>query len=67
MNESLSSRDFSLRTRLLVAMLSIVAVVWLLSAFASYAQARRELGELLDAHLATSAALLADVIELLNK
>lgn len=52
------SRDFSLRTRLLVAMLSIVAVVWLLSAFASYAQARRELGELLDAHLATSAALL---------
>ena len=43
MNESLSSRDFSLRTRLLVAMLSIVAVVWLLSAFASYAQARREL------------------------
>jgi two-component system, OmpR family, sensor histidine kinase QseC len=55
---SLRNRDFSLRTRLLVAMLSIVAVVWLLSAFASYAQARHELGELLDAHLATSAALL---------
>lgn len=58
MNESPSSRDFSLRMRLLVGMLSIVAVVWLLSAFGSYAQARRELGELLDAHLATSAALL---------
>lgn len=58
MNESRNDRDFSLRTRLLVAMLSIVAAVWLLSAFASYAQARRELGELLDAHLATSAALL---------
>jgi two-component system, OmpR family, sensor histidine kinase QseC len=57
-NASLHKRDFSLRTRLLVAMLSIVAVVWLLSAFASYAQARHELGELLDAHLATSAALL---------
>lgn len=57
-NVSTRSRDFSLRTRLLVAMLSIVAVVWLLSALASYAQARRELGELLDAHLATSAALL---------
>jgi two-component system, OmpR family, sensor histidine kinase QseC len=55
---SIRNRDFSLRTRLLVAMLSIVAVVWLLSAFASYAQARHELGELLDAHLATSAALL---------
>lgn len=51
-------RVFSLRTRLLVAMLSIVATVWMLSALASYAQARRELGELLDAHLATSAALL---------
>lgn len=57
-NASIRKPDFSLRTRLLVAMLSIVAVVWLLSAFASYAQARRELGELLDAHLATSAALL---------
>jgi len=57
-NESRNDRNFSLRTRLLVAMLSIVAMVWLLSAFASYAQARRELGELLDAHLATSAALL---------
>lgn len=53
-----NNRGFSLRTRLLTAMLSIVAVVWLLSALASYAQARRELGELLDAHLATSAALL---------
>ena len=57
-NATIREPDFSLRTRLLVAMLSIVAVVWLLSAFASYAQARRELGELLDAHLATSAALL---------
>lgn len=58
MRASMRNRDFSLRTRLLVAMLSIVAAVWLLSAFASYAQARHELGELLDAHLATSAALL---------
>ena len=48
MSESPGSRDFSLRTRLLVGILSIVAVVWLLSAFASYAQARRVVEHRLD-------------------
>ncbi len=58
MNGSRHADGISLRALLLMTMLYIVATVWLLSAFASYAQARRELGELLDAHLATSAALL---------
>jgi two-component system sensor histidine kinase QseC len=52
------SRPFSLRTRLLAAMLATAAAVWLVTSLASYAQARHELDELLDAHLATSAALL---------
>jgi len=52
------TRAFSLRTRLLATTLATVAVVWLAATLASYAQARRELDELLDAHLATSAALL---------
>ena len=52
------TRAFSLRTRLLAATLVTVGVVWLAATLASYVQARRELDELLDAHLATSAALL---------
>lgn len=51
-------RAFSLRARLLAAMLATLTVVWLAASIASYAQARHELDELLDAHLATSAALL---------
>ena len=51
-------RAFSLRARLLAAMLVTVASVWLAATFASYVQARHELDELLDAHLAASAALL---------
>ncbi len=49
---------FSLRARLLAATLVTVVAVWLAATLASYVQARRELDELLDAHLATSAALL---------
>lgn len=52
------NRPFSLRARLLAATLAAVASVWLTASLASYAQARHELDELLDAHLATSAALL---------
>ena len=51
-------RAFSLRARLLAAMMVSVASVWLAATFASYVQARHELDELLDAHLAASAALL---------
>ncbi len=52
------NRPFSLRARLLAATLAAVTGVWLAASLASYAQARHELDELLDAHLATSAALL---------
>lgn len=52
------TRAFSLRTRLLATTLATVVVVWLAATIASYTQARHELDELLDAHLATSAALL---------
>lgn len=54
----MTRRSFSLRTRLLAATLVTVVVVWLAATLASYVQARHELDELLDAHLATSAALL---------
>lgn len=49
---------FSLRTRLLAALLALISLVWGAATVASYRQARHELGELLDAHLAQSAALL---------
>ena len=52
------TRPFSLRARLLAATLATVALVWLAASIASYAQARHELDELLDAHLATFSALL---------
>lgn len=52
------TRAFSLRARLLATTLATVAAVWIAATIASYAQARHELDELLDAHLATSAALL---------
>ncbi len=48
----------SLRARLLSGVLAAVAATWLVVSVAGYLRARRELGELLDAHLAQSAALL---------
>jgi two-component system sensor histidine kinase QseC len=44
--------------RLLVGVLGAVALVWLVTAIVSYRDARREIDELLDAHLAQAAALL---------
>lgn len=49
----------SLRGRLLAGVLAAVALLWAAALLASYRQARHELDELLDAHLAQSAALLA--------
>jgi two-component system sensor histidine kinase QseC len=49
---------YSLRRRLLVVLLAAVLVVWLATAIYSYFDARHELNELLDAHLAQSAALI---------
>ncbi|CAL1239688.1 sensor histidine kinase N-terminal domain-containing protein [Candidatus Methylocalor cossyra] len=54
----------SLRQRLLVLVLSAVGVTWLLVAATAYLAARHELDELLDAHLAqTAAVLMAHVLE----
>lgn len=51
-------RSISLRWRLLGGVVSAVALLWLVAMTISYARARHELGELLDAHLAQSASLL---------
>jgi two-component system sensor histidine kinase QseC len=48
----------SLRTRLLAGVLAAVATAWIAVSVAAYLRARHELEELLDAHLAQSAALL---------
>ncbi len=51
-------RSFSLRQRLLFTLLGSIALVWLATAVFSYFDARHELDELLDAHLAQSVSLL---------
>ena len=48
----------SIRRTLLVVVLAAVAATWLATAIVSYFDARHELDELLDAHLAQSASLL---------
>lgn len=48
----------SLQGRLLVLVLSVVVSVWLFTALATWIDARHELKELLDGHLAQAAALL---------
>jgi len=55
---SASAQAYSLRRRLLLALLASIALVWLATAVFSYLDARHELNELLDAHLAQSASLL---------
>ena len=53
-----SGRRGSVRRTLLAAVLAAVAATWLATAVVSYFDARHELDELLDAHLAQSASLL---------
>ena len=48
----------SLQARLLVLLLSLVTLVWLGAAIMTWVDARHELDELLDGHLAQAAALL---------
>ena len=48
----------SLRRQLLLLVLGAVASIWIATAIVSYVDARHELDELLDAHLAQSASLL---------
>lgn len=55
---STRAHTYSLKRRLLVALLASIAIVWLATAVYSYFDARHELDELLDAHLAQSVALL---------
>ena len=51
-------RPFSLRRRLLLALLGAITLVWLAAAAYTYFDARHEINELLDAHLAQSASLI---------
>src|SRR6185503_20512087 len=50
--------SYSLKQRLLLGLLAVVAAVWLATAAYSYFDARHEINELLDAHLAQSASLI---------
>jgi two-component system sensor histidine kinase QseC len=52
------ARPPSIRRRLLVLLLGATAIIWFATGVASYVDARHEAEELLDAHLAQSAALL---------
>lgn len=52
------AHPFSLQQRLLLTLLGSIALVWLATAVFSYFDARHELDELLDAHLAQSVSLL---------
>ena len=54
----MSAQAYSLKRRLLLALLGGIALVWLATAVFSYFDARHELDELLDAHLAQSVSLL---------
>jgi two-component system sensor histidine kinase QseC len=56
MNEQ--GRLFSLKRRLLLALLSAIALAWLAAAAYTYFDARHEINELLDAHLAQSASMI---------
>ena len=53
------AKAFSLKRRLLATLLGTISLVWLAAAGYSYWDARHEVSELLDAHLAQSAALIA--------
>ncbi|MBY0493898.1 MAG: sensor histidine kinase N-terminal domain-containing protein [Cyanobacteria bacterium] len=61
----------SIRRRLLGNLIGIVLVTWILTGVISYWDARRELGSLLDAHLAHTASILitlgGDALEKLEK
>jgi two-component system sensor histidine kinase QseC len=52
------SPSYSLKRRLLLGLLAVVAVVWLATSAYSYLDATHEINELLDAHLAQSASLI---------
>ncbi|HWH42578.1 MAG TPA: ATP-binding protein [Usitatibacter sp.] len=53
-----SAAPYSLKRRLLAGLMGAVALVWLATTAYSYFDARHEINELLDAHLAQSASLI---------
>lgn len=53
--------NLSLRRRLLLTLLTITAVIWAISTYTSYRDARHEIGELFDAQMAQSARTLLSV------
>jgi len=53
------AQPYSLRLRLLAAVLGVVSLVWLLVAVAAWFEARHEAEEIFDAHMAQAALLLA--------
>lgn len=53
-----SAATYSLKRRLLLGLLAAVALIWIATAGYSYFEARHEVSELLDAHLAQSASLI---------
>lgn len=52
-------RQPSVRRQLLVLLLTAVSVAWIIAATASFRDARHEIGEVLDAHLAQTASLIS--------
>lgn len=58
-----AAHPYSLKRRLLLTLLGSIALAWLATAMFSYFDAVHELDELLDAHLAQSAALLVTQAE----
>jgi two-component system sensor histidine kinase QseC len=55
----LKSRQRSVRRQLLVLLLTAVSVVWIIAATISFRDARHEVAEVLDAHLAQTASLIS--------
>ena len=53
------SRQRSVRRRLLVSLLTAVSVAWIVAATVSFRDARHEVAEVLDAHLAQTASLIS--------
>ena len=53
------SRQRSVRRQLLVLLLTAVSVAWIIAATVSFRDARHEVAEVLDAHLAQTASLIS--------
>ncbi len=63
MTRTARANPLSIRRRLLITLLSVVAFSWLVTALAVYLDSRHEIEELFDAHLAQSARVLLAMSE----